>query len=557
MKFSDKYDKVKILGEGSYGKVYQVQRKTDGKNFAAKYFKCNNIIEATVLRELVLLKKFNNNNIVKCFDIFQDRDDNRVLHIYIIIEMGIHSLRKYTRLKCNFKKNDIKDLSIQLCNALCYMNKYGYIHGDLKPDNIMTFLNNNYKLIDFGFSMKWYRIFDTALPPTSWYRPIELFIESKMDTNKIDSWSLGCIIYEMITNKPLFFGKDDNEVLESIKLKMGESRMRIREDFFKYISDMCRNANEYSFIINSLEKDINIRKTVKELFNILDIEDSKFIPELEKNNNISNNNYNHQDLVNIVQMDMYFDNFFRNNGFYPGDSIESFYLTIYYYKILLNKIEDLEISDNIIYEISLSCKILSLLVVFGTKYEINMTDLGLILSEIDYKYSRLNILRVQDLVCDFLNWDLDPMTIYSYSHYIDKKYINYYLFIGFIISLDNTILCSEFEKAIISESISRILYNVINNDNLCRNNSQLNSIINNNINDLNMDKLLDTLCKINKTFILNFGLVKELNEREYYFNDLIQIFCNYNNWYKIYDEFKEHIIGINDNVINDIILIFN
>jgi serine/threonine protein kinase len=471
--------------------------------------------------------------------------------------MGIHSLRKYTESKCIFKENDIKDLSIQLCNALCYMNKYGYIHGDLKPDNIMTFLNSNYKLIDFGFSMKWYRVFDTELPPTSWYRPLELFIESKMDTNKIDSWSLGCIIYEMITNKPLFFGKNDNEVLECIKLKMGESRIRIREDFFKYISDKCRNANEYSFIINSLEKDINIRKTVKELFNIWDIKDSKFIPELEKNNTISNNNFDQKDLVNIFQMDMYLDNFFRNNDFYPSDSIESFYLTIHYYKILLNKIEDLEISNDIISEIVLSCKILSLLIVFGTKYEINMTDLGLILSELDYKYSRINILRVHDLVCNFLNWDLDPITIYSYSHYIDKKYINYYLFIGFIISLDNTILCSEFEKAIISESISRILYNVINNDNLCRNNSQLNSIINNNINDLNMDKLLDTLSKINKTFILNFGLVKELNEREYYFDDLVQTFCNYNKWYKMYDEFKEHIIGINNNVINDIILIFN
>jgi len=234
--------------------------------------------------------------------------------------------------------------------------------------------------------------------------------------------------------------------------------------------------------------------------------------------------------------------------------METFFLTLYYYKVLLIEIDNLELHKDIITEMIVSCKLLAILIVFGTTIDLSYPDLRVILNELDYQLTRNNILKVQDIVCKCMDWDLDPMTIYSYTPYINKKYLDYYLFIGFIISLDTTIICAEFEKAIICEKISKLLYNI--NEDYDIESPKFNKIINSNIQYLNMDNIIDNIYKINKTFMNNVGLIKELHEKDY-FHMIVKMFCEYNEWNNIFDDLKKNILNINKDIVNDIVLLFN
>ena len=95
------------------------------------------------------------------------------------------------------------------------------IHCDLKPENII-FTDDSYKnikIIDFGASCQ-----DCAsgffYVQSRYYRAPEIVLGNQYD-HGVDMWSLGCIIYELLTGKPLFPAKDENELLEYFIVTIG------------------------------------------------------------------------------------------------------------------------------------------------------------------------------------------------------------------------------------------------------------------------------------------------------------------------------------------------
>lgn len=94
------------------------------------------------------------------------------------------------------------------------MEKKGYMHRDLKPQNIMVTENSEIKLIDFG-QIKKIKIGNleksknTLEISTLWYKAPEILLGYDYYTNKIDIWALGCIVVEMATGTPLFEGKSE------------------------------------------------------------------------------------------------------------------------------------------------------------------------------------------------------------------------------------------------------------------------------------------------------------------------------------------------------------
>ena len=105
-----------------------------------------------------------------------------------------------------------------MLNGLYYCNINRIIHRDLKPQNLLITNDLKLKLCDFGLS----RMFSLPMGKmtheiiTLWYRPPEVLLGIENYTTKVDSWSIGCIMAEMLLGKPLFFG--DCEIGQLFKI---------------------------------------------------------------------------------------------------------------------------------------------------------------------------------------------------------------------------------------------------------------------------------------------------------------------------------------------------
>jgi mitogen-activated protein kinase 1/3 len=119
----------------------------------------------------------------------------------------------YKLLKTQHLSNDhICYFLYQILRGLKYIHSANVLHRDLKPSNLLLNTTCDLKICDFGLA----RIADpeqdhtgilTEYVATRWYRAPEIMLNSKGYTKAIDVWSVGCILAEMISNRPLFPGK--------------------------------------------------------------------------------------------------------------------------------------------------------------------------------------------------------------------------------------------------------------------------------------------------------------------------------------------------------------
>uniref|UniRef100_Q2QSE2 [RNA-polymerase]-subunit kinase n=1 Tax=Oryza sativa subsp. japonica TaxID=39947 RepID=Q2QSE2_ORYSJ len=105
----------------------------------------------------------------------------------------------------------------QLLSGAKRMHDAGLMHRDLKPDNVLVDARGNLKICDLGLSQS------TASPPpysnpigTRWYCAPEILLGSTDYDERVDAWSLGCIMAELLARKPLFRGSSDREQLGEI-----------------------------------------------------------------------------------------------------------------------------------------------------------------------------------------------------------------------------------------------------------------------------------------------------------------------------------------------------
>lgn len=105
----------------------------------------------------------------------------------------------------------------QILRAIQFMHESGVMHRDIKPGNILMDRQGNIKIADYGLGKflhgKVNEDYDlTDFVVTRWYRPPELIMRFAADTydEKIDMWSVGCVAYEMLTQKILFQAEEDD-----------------------------------------------------------------------------------------------------------------------------------------------------------------------------------------------------------------------------------------------------------------------------------------------------------------------------------------------------------
>ncbi|KAG5484005.1 hypothetical protein LSCM1_05857 [Leishmania martiniquensis] len=198
------YQIIESIGEGSFGKVYKARIKGTGQIVAMKFIvkKGKNEKELKNLRsEIEILTKLNHPHIIMLFDSFETDSD-----FVVVMEYAQGELYDVLEDDKQLPAKEVQKIAKQLIQALNYLHSNRIIHRDMKPQNILIGQNGAVKLADFGFarSMSYNTIVLTSIKGTPLYMAPELVQERAYD-NRVDLWSLGCILYELYYGKPPFY----------------------------------------------------------------------------------------------------------------------------------------------------------------------------------------------------------------------------------------------------------------------------------------------------------------------------------------------------------------
>ncbi|CRK97233.1 CLUMA_CG010629, isoform A [Clunio marinus] len=238
------YSDTKVIGNGSFGVVFQAKLCDTGELVAIKKVLQDKRFKN---RELQIMRKLEHCNIVKLKYFFYssgDKKDEVYLNLVLeyIPETVYKVARQYAKNKQTIPINFIRLYMYQLFRSLAYIHSLGICHRDIKPQNLLLDPETAVlKLCDFGSAKQLLQ----GEPNVSYicsryYRAPELIFGAINYTTKIDVWSAGCVLAELLLGQPIFPGDSGvDQLVEIIKVLGTPTRDQIKE--------MNPNYTEFKF----------------------------------------------------------------------------------------------------------------------------------------------------------------------------------------------------------------------------------------------------------------------------------------------------------------------
>jgi len=240
------YKILEKLGEGGMGVVYKAEDTKLEREVALKFLP-NHLTDDEealnkLLKEAKAASKINHNNVCTIYDIKEHEDTQ-----YIVMEYVEGETLKNKIKTAPLSLSEAVEYSLQICNALKSAHDKDIIHRDIKSENIMINMDNVIKVMDFGLA----RIKDEAkITKTSTtagtiaYMAPEQIKGEDID-HRVDIWSLGVVLYEMLTDKFPFKGEYEAAMSYSIVNTEPDQITDIPEDFQKIIrKTLKKNPDE-------------------------------------------------------------------------------------------------------------------------------------------------------------------------------------------------------------------------------------------------------------------------------------------------------------------------
>lgn len=222
----EEYEKVCEIGRGSFGSVFKIIRKRDGKTLWWKelnYGKMTEKEKQQIVAEVNILRELRHWNIVRYYDRIIDKEKAK---IYIVMEYWeggdmAKIIKNAKKTKDYIPEDLIWKIFSQMVYALneWHTRKGGKIlHRDLKPGNVFFDSLKNVKIGDFGLSrvMGEESVYACTRVGTPYYMSPEQINGDKYD-DKSDIWSLGCVIYEIAALRPPFTASNQISLAKKIK----------------------------------------------------------------------------------------------------------------------------------------------------------------------------------------------------------------------------------------------------------------------------------------------------------------------------------------------------
>ncbi|CAE6416265.1 unnamed protein product [Rhizoctonia solani] len=231
-----KYTNCKVIGNGSFGVVFQARQLGVAKHLEDIAIKKVLQDKRFKNRELQIMRLVKHPNVVDLRAFFYssgDKKDEVYLNLVLeyVPETVYRTSRHYVKLKQPIPNLQIKLYMYQLLRSLAYIHSVGICHRDIKPQNLLLNPSTGIlKLCDFGSA----KILVPGEPNVSYicsryYRAPELIFGATNYSTNIDIWSTGCVMAELMLGQPLFPGESGiDQLVEIIKVLGTPTREQIK-----------------------------------------------------------------------------------------------------------------------------------------------------------------------------------------------------------------------------------------------------------------------------------------------------------------------------------------
>lgn len=276
--FLGRYRLIKTIGKGNFAKVKLAKHIPTMKEVAIK------IIDKALLnpsslkklfREVTIMKMLNHPNIVKLYEVI---DSQRILYLVMEYASG-GEVFDYLVAHGRMREKEARAKFRQIVSAVQYCHQKQIIHRDLKAENLLLDSEMNIKIADFGFSNEFVpgQTLDTfcGSPP---YAAPELFKGLRYEGPEVDIWSLGVILYTLVSGTLPFDGNNLKELRERVL------RGKYRVPF--YMSTDCENLLKKFLVLNP-QKRASLETIMKDKWMNVGYEDDELKPYIEPKPNYS------------------------------------------------------------------------------------------------------------------------------------------------------------------------------------------------------------------------------------------------------------------------------
>ncbi|KYB28377.1 MAP/microtubule affinity-regulating kinase 3-like Protein [Tribolium castaneum] len=267
-----KYKLLKTIGKGNFAKVKLAKHVPTGKEVAIKIIDKTQLNPSSLqklFREVRIMKMLDHPNIVKLFQVIETDKT-----LYLVMEYASGGeVFDYLVLHGRMKEKEARSKFRQIVSAVQYCHQKRIIHRDLKAENLLLDSEMNIKIADFGFSNEFTpgNKLDTfcGSPP---YAAPELFQGKKYDGPEVDVWSLGVILYTLVSGSLPFDGSTLRELRERVL------RGKYRIPF--YMSTDCENLLKKFLVLNPAKR-ANLETIMKDKWMNQGYENDELKPYVE------------------------------------------------------------------------------------------------------------------------------------------------------------------------------------------------------------------------------------------------------------------------------------
>ncbi|TCD68120.1 hypothetical protein EIP91_011485 [Steccherinum ochraceum] len=205
------YTLGKVIGEGTYGKVRLGIHRLTGSKVAIKQIP--KAMSSSLTREIHHHRQLHHPHVCQLFEVIATESN-----IWLVTELcSGGELFDYLAEKGRLGEDEARMLFGQLCLAVAYVHEKGIVHRDLKLENVLLDEKCRVKLGDFGFTREFEKgiLLETFCGTTGYASP-EMLLAKKYLGPEVDVWSLGIILYTLLTGTLPFDDDDDNVMREKV-----------------------------------------------------------------------------------------------------------------------------------------------------------------------------------------------------------------------------------------------------------------------------------------------------------------------------------------------------